>query len=214
MKSGVTISLSVAALALASFLANDAQAKDKKNLPATEDVVSTRQETPIALMVPALATLVEPLDQKSLQAGQQFHATLGGKVQLKNGTELPKGTVLVGSVAASEQTANGGSKLVLRFTSAQLKDGKTVPVKVTIVGASAASNADLLSGAWSFAQRGGPIQQTNVYSGVDLHSDAASNDSGSFESSGKSRVKLLKGSALSLGISAQQDAQGGPSGAA
>ena len=109
MKSGVTISLSVAALALASFLANDAQAKDKKNLPATEDVARTRQESSVAFMVPAEATLVEPLDQKKLQAGQQFHAALGEKVELRNGPELPKGTVLVGTVAASEQTAGSGS---------------------------------------------------------------------------------------------------------
>ncbi len=213
MKSGVRISLSVAALALASFLANNAQAKDKKNLPAMEDVASTRQAAPVAFMVPAEATLVEPLDAKKLQAGQQFHASLGEKVQLKNGTELPKGTVLVGSVAANEQNAAGGSKLVLRFTTAQLKDGKTVPVKVTIVGVYAAgSEADRLSNAWT--QKAGATEQLNVYSGVDLHSDTASNDSGSFESSGKSQVKLLKGSGLSLAIGAQQDAQGGPNGGA
>ncbi len=206
--------MSVAALALVSFLANVAQAKDKKNLPTTEDVVSTRQAAPIALMVPAQATLAEPLDQKKLQAGQQFHATLGGKVQLKDGTELPKGTVLVGTVSASEQNPGGGSKLVLRFTAAQLKDGKTVPVKVTIVGACAGTEADRLSDAWAFAQKGGPIEQLNAYAGVDLHSDTAGSDSGSFVSSGKSQLKLPKGTALSLGIGSQQDAQGGPNGGA
>lgn len=213
MKSGVRISLSVAALALASFLANDAQAKDKKNLPVTEDVASTRQEAPVAFMVPAEATLVEPLDQKKLQAGQQFHATLAGKVQLKNGSELPKGTVLVGTVAANEQNPAGGSKMVLRFTTAQLKDGKTVPVKVTIVGVYAAgSESDRLSNVWT--KKAGETQQLNVYAGVDLHSDTASNDSGSFVSSGKSQVKLLKGSGFSLAIGAQQDAPGGPTGGA
>ena len=213
MKSGVTISLSVAALALASFLANDAQAKDKKNLPATEDVVSTRQESSVAFMVPAQATLVEPLDQKKLQAGQQFHAALGEKVQLKNGPELPKGTVLVGTVAANEQSPSGGSKLVVRFTAAQLKDGKTVPVKVTIVGVYAAgSEADRLSNAWT--QKAGAAEQLNVNAGVDLHSDTASNDSGSFVSSGKAQVKLPKGSGLSLAIGPEQDAQGSPTGGA
>ncbi len=213
MKSGVTISLSVAALALASFLANDAQAKDKKNLPATEDVVSTRQESSVAFMVPAQATLVEPLDQKKLQAGQQFHAALGEKVELRNGPELPKGTVLVGTVAASEQTAGSGSKLVLRITTAQLKDGKTVPVKVTIVGVYAAGDeADRQLNVWS--QKAGATEEENVFAGVDFHSDTASSDSGSFVSSGKSQVKLPKGSGLSLAIGPEQDAQGGPTGGA
>lgn len=213
MKSGVTISLSVAALALASFLANDAQAKDKKNLPATEDVVSTRQESSVAFMVPAQATLVEPLDQKKLQAGQQFHAALGEKVELRNGPELPKGTVLVGTVAASEQTAGGGSKLVLRITTAQLKDGKTVQVKVTIVGVYAAGDeADRQLNVWS--QKAGATEEENVFAGVDFHSDTASSDSGSFVSSGKSQVKLPKGSGLSLAIGPEQDAQGGPTGGA
>lgn len=213
MKSGVTISLSVAALALASFLANDAQAKDKKNLPATEDVVSTRQESSVAFMVPAQATLVEPLDQKKLQAGQQFHAALGEKVELRNGPELPKGTVLVGTVAASEQTAGSGSKLVLRITTAQLKDGKTVQVKVTIVGVYAAGDeADRQLNVWS--QKAGATEEENVFAGVDFHSDTASSDSGSFVSSGKSQVKLPKGSGLSLAIGPEQDAQGGPTGGA
>ena len=213
MKSGVTISLSVAALALASFLANDAQAKDKKNLPTTEDVVSTRQESSVAFMVPAQATLVEPLDQKKLQAGQQFHAALGEKVELKNGPELPKGTVLVGTVAANEQSPSGGSKLVLRFTAAQPKDGKTVPVKVTIVGVYAAGDeADRQLNVWS--QKAGATEEENVFAGVDFHSDTASNDSGSFVSSGKSQVKLPKGSGLSLAIGPEQDAKGGPTGGA
>jgi hypothetical protein len=207
MKSGVGISLSVSALALASFLVPSAQAKDKKNLPPMENVVTTRQEAPVAFMVPADATLSEPLDAKKLQAGQQIHAALSGKVQLKNGTELPKGTVLVGSVVAGDQAAANGSKLVLRFATAQLKDGKTVPVKVTIVGVFAPGNeSSMLSNEWS--KKSGVIDQLNVFSGVNLHSDTASDDSGAFVSSGKGSVKVMKGSGLSLAIGAQQDAQG------
>ena len=207
MKSGVGICLPVAALALASFLVPSVQAKDKKNLPPMENVVTTRQQAPVAFMVPADATLSEPLDAKKLQAGQQIHAALSGKVQLKNGTELPKGTVLVGSVVAGDQEAANGSKLVLRFTTAQLKDGKTVPVKVTIVGLSAPGNQEaMLSNTWT--QKSGVIEQLNVASGVNLHSDTASDDSGAFISSGKGSVKLMKGSGLSLAIGAQQDSQG------
>jgi len=207
MKSGVGISLSVATLALASFLAPSVQAKDKKNLPATEDVVSTRQAAPVAFMVPADATLSEPLDAKKLQVGQQFHATLSGKVQLKNGTQLSKGTVLVGSVVAGDQQAADGSKLVLRFTTAQLKDGKTLPVKVTIVGLSAPDDdSGFLLNAWT--RKAGTFEERNVVPGVNLYSDTASDDSGTFVSSGKATVKLVKGSGLSLAIGAQQDASG------
>jgi hypothetical protein len=213
MKSGVRISLSVAALALASFLANDAQAKDKKNLPVTGDVTTTRQEAPVAFMVPAEATLVEPLEAKKLQVGKQFHATLAGKVELKNGTELPKGTLLVGTVSANDQNPGGGSKLVLRFTTAQLKDGKTVPVKVTIVGVYEEGNeADRLANVWT--KKAGATALLNVSAGVNFYSDTASEDSGAFVSSGKSQVKLLKGSGFSLAIGAQQDAPGGPTGGA
>jgi hypothetical protein len=207
MKSGVGISLSVATLALASFLAHDAQAKDKKNLQPTEDVVTTKQEASVAFMVPADARLTEPLDAKKLQAGQQIHAALSGKVKLKNGIELPKGTVLVGSVVAGDPQAANGTKLVLRFATAQLKDGKTVPVKVTIVSVFAPDDdSSMLSNAWT--QKAGVIDQPNAVPGVNLHSDTASDDSGTFISSGKGSIKLMKGSGLSLAIGAQQDSQG------
>jgi hypothetical protein len=86
-------------------------------------------------------------------------------------------------------------------------------VKVTIVGVYAAGDeADRQLNVWS--QKAGATEEENVFAGVDFHSDTASNDSGSFVSSGKSQVKLPKGSGLSLAIGPEQDAQGGPTGGA
>src|SRR6516165_1483973 len=55
--------------------------------------------------------------------------------KLKDGTELPKGTHIVGKVTEIKLKADkeGHSKLGLLFDKAQLKDGKEVPLTMALV---------------------------------------------------------------------------------
>ena len=85
-------------------------------------------------MVPAQAALDGTLDAKDVRPGQPFQAKLADTVQLKDGQELPRGTMLVGKVGTDDMNEAGRSKLVLCIDEAKLKDGKTIPLKATIVG--------------------------------------------------------------------------------
>ncbi len=78
-------------------------------------------------MVPARAYLTHKLDAKNSAPGTPFTANLSEAVQLKNGPKLPRGTELVGTVAADDMQLSGTSKLALRITVAHLKDGDHNP---------------------------------------------------------------------------------------
>lgn len=84
-------------------------------------------------LVTAEATLTQTLDAKNAQTGNQISAKLQDKVQLKNGPELPKGTVLEGKVTA-DHVASDSARMAICFDTAKLNDGQTVPIKATVVG--------------------------------------------------------------------------------
>jgi hypothetical protein len=86
-------------------------------------------------MVPAQAYLDQTVDANKVKSGDQITATLSDKVLLKNGTELPDGTELVGQVTVDQMQNDGTYRLALVFTNAQLRDGKVIPIKATIMGA-------------------------------------------------------------------------------
>lgn len=160
-----------------------------------------------AQRVPAQAVLSGTLDARKLQTGASFQAELNHKVHLKNGTELPSGTVLRGTVAADDMNVSGNSKLVLRFNTAQLKDGQTLPIRATIVGLQSPGNEEYVATAgfaeprpndWTPSTR--TVDQIGVTSGVDLHSSIASRNSGVFVTTSKDDVKLAKGSTVDLAI--------------
>jgi hypothetical protein len=154
-----------------------------------------------AQMVPAQASLAQTLDANKIQPGQQFKATLIDKIKLKDGTELPRGTVLVGT--ADNGQANGKSTLTLHFTQAQLKDSKTITIAVTIVDLVPASNVGYTTVAtWNPKQL--EVLQQNVLNGVDLESHIGGASSGTFVAAKKDSLKLAKGCALTLAIGTAQ----------
>jgi hypothetical protein len=165
-------------------------------------------------MVPAQAILTDTLDAKKLQPGANFEATLNSKVKLADGTELPSGTVLHGTVAADDMNVKANSKLALRFNSAQTKGGQSVPVRATIVGLQTLSNERNL--AYRGFEEPNPndwnskihvVDQIGVDSGIDLHSNLESQNSGVFVATNKDDVKLKKGSTVNLAIAVVAPAQ-------
>jgi hypothetical protein len=214
MKLKTAAKLSITSVSLALLLPAFSVAQSTVNSQPSQNVQSTsaalagQQEA--AEMVPAQAALVDNLDAKKVQPGGQFKAKLSGKVRLRNGLELPSGTMLIGSVATDDMQVAGTSKLALRFSQAQLKNGQVIPIKATIVGVLPSESSDPEYGvtpidAGDRAQTGwnnGTLQvdQIDALSGVDLHSKIASENSGVFAATRKNDVRLLKGSEIELAI--------------
>jgi hypothetical protein len=204
MKREVAIPASIAVLSLAFVLPRDSQAMAPKNPPTPASESSAAVQSDAARRVIAQATLVKPLDARKIQSSQQFQATLSDKVQLKNGPELPRGTILIGTMAAGDAQAGGTSKLVLRFTEARLKGGQVVPIKATIVGVFPANSSER-DDPRIWTSKSLRIDQTGVMSGVDLHSKIEDIDSGVFVSTKNDAVKLSVNGWIALAIEAQPD---------
>lgn len=192
------MSLFAAVLTVAAFPTSQALASE--SLPAASAEVAAMQND-AARMVPAQASLSESIDANKIQPGQQFKATLREKTTLKDGTELPRGTVLIGTVAEGQQ--DGKSTLQLQFTQAQLKDGKTITIAATIIDLVPAGNVGYTTiSTWKPSML--QVLQLNVIRGVNLESRIGDTSSGTFVSDKKSNLKLVKGCALTLAIGAAQ----------
>lgn len=202
MKREAVISLSAAVLSLAFLPASGAWAMNPATDTGTANTSAVQSDA--QKMEPAQAVLNKTLDAKKVQPGQQFEARLDGKVKLKDGQELPSGTVLVGTIASDNMQASGKSKLALRFTEARLKDGKTLPIEAMIVGVSPAGSPDYGStGSWTPQTLN--VDQIGAIKGADLHSRVDGMNSGEFVAAKKNDLKLSQGSEFSLAIAAKQD---------
>lgn len=159
-------------------------------------------------MVPARAELMQNLDTKKTEPGYTFKAKLSKTAHLKDGTELPSGTILDGIVTEDDMQQQGMSKLALRFTDADLKDGKVVPLKATIVGIFGPEEnestgfpedaGDQVPNSWTDGTL--HVEQIGVLSGVDLHSNISSKNSGVLVSTKKHNLTLRQGSEIQLAI--------------
>lgn len=207
-KATLAVSIAFATCALLHPQSTSAQNSTNVSMPDPNVSLSTAQRE-AALMVPAQATLDKAIDARKIQPGQQFQAKLTGTVYLKNGLELPRDTVLVGTIATDKMRAGGTSTLALRFTKAELKGGKVVPIQADIMGVSrptGGENWENISGAAPSLPWNGKtlrVDELGALSGVDLHSAVAAPNSGVFVSTKKDDMKLSPGSKLSLAIAAQ-----------
>lgn len=182
---------------------NLAEAKSAPVPPASAPAQAspTNQATE---MVPAEAALTKKLDASDVKAGQQFEAKLNGKVDLKNGPVLPKGTELVGKVVNVQAKQNGQSSvLTLRFTQANLKDGTKVPIKATIVGLYPARNQLAPSYGMAGTQNYWTpqtlqVDQINALHHVDLHSKIGADNSGVLQSD--KNISFSQGTEFALAI--------------
>ena len=171
---------------------------------ATSDAQLTGASQTAQQMVPAEVKLTQALDARKNQSGSAFEARLDGTVHLKNGIELPHGTVLEGQVTTDQMNNSGTSRLALEFTQAKLKDGKTIPIQATIVGISGPDE-----GGGDFGVNPGPpawngtslrYDDIGVMSHVDLHSTIGGANSGTLVATDKNDMRLRTGSRLSLAL--------------
>ena len=128
-----TLAFATAALALPLFAySQNASNQDSQSTQALQTPIPGHHEA--TQMKPARAVLVHTLDADKDHDGSSIQAKLDQKVTLDNGTQLPKGTMLLGEVAKDDMQEQGLVKLAVRFDLARLKDGSTVPVRATILG--------------------------------------------------------------------------------
>jgi hypothetical protein len=97
-------------------------------------------QAPAAATAPAAspeihAALEKTVYPKKVKVGDAVTARMTEPTKLKDGTELPKGTHILGKVTDIKLKADkeGPSKLGLLFDKAQLKDGKEIPLPMVLV---------------------------------------------------------------------------------
>jgi hypothetical protein len=215
MKPHVSIGLLAAAVSLVLFVPEISAAQTSQ--PASANNQPSKAAVEASDMVPAQATLDRTLDSKAVKPGDDFRARLADKVHLKNGTELPSGTELIGKVGTDDMQQNGQSKLALSINEAKLKDGKTVPVKVTIVGIYGpnawpatpypVAPGDQVPNDWTRSVH--QVDQIGALSDVDLHSKLTSQNSGVLVSTKKDNFKLGRGTEFALAIAPEQPSRQG-----
>lgn len=204
-----TIGLFAAAVSLVLFVPEIALSQTSQTAQTNSPSSGAKAEA--GDMVRAQAALDRTIDAKQVKAGDQFTAKLANKVRLKNGTELPAGTELIGKIGTDDMQQTGMSKMALCLDQARLKDGKTLPVKATIVGLygpGAGSSqtypvapGDQVKNDWKRSETG--IDELGALSGIDLHSKLASRNSGVLVSTKKDDFKLKRGTEFALALAPQ-----------
>jgi hypothetical protein len=212
------LAVATAFLALPLLAYSQSASSQNQNMQGAQAPIRGHHEA--SLMKPVSAVLTHSLDADKDHQGEAVEAKLSQKVTLTNGTELPKNTMLLGTVATDDMQQQGNSKLALRFDQARLKDGTTVPVRATIVGYYAPGSLETDLGSDSgmnqvpndWNAKTLQMDQLNVAHGVDLHSRISSKNSGVFVATKRDDVKLKAGSEIQFAIAPANNMHGGSTG--
>jgi hypothetical protein len=210
MKREATTTLSLAAMSIALMTPGLLQAQSSaiESQPAITSSGMQLGEAEAMQMVSARVALRQTVDADKVKPGDQIRTSLSGKVHLKNGTELPSGTVILGVVTSDGRQMSGTSRLALDFNEAELKNGRMIPIKARIVALYPPASEDaegnpLMPGdqeVETWTNRSNAVDEINALPGVDLHSNVASNESGVLVSTSKRDVKLNLESEIVLAV--------------
>jgi len=102
------------------------------------------------------AKFASTLSTRNAKAGDPVKAKMLKSFKMEDGTELPKGSTLVGKVtlARSKKDGNGNAILTFRFDQVEEKGGAVVPVHAMVVAIGPALVGKNLFGAKSVLQGG------------------------------------------------------------
>jgi len=167
------------------------------------------------------ARLDHELDAQSARVGQRIEVKLDRSVDTANGTKLPGGTQVWGTVEKVQASQNGGpSMMTLRFTTAELNSGRKIPVKVTVMGAFPASargsylnsmGGELPSAPKHINPKDKYTQEPGVLHHIEMKSAVQSLNSATF-SDQTGNVRLNTGTYLQLAIAPSNGQSGQRSG--
>jgi len=123
------------------------------NSPATSPEASGVPETSAVEMSPVNGELVSKLDSKTAKSGDSVVVQTKASVKTADGTEIPKGSKLVGQVIGVQASGAGeNSQVALQFDHIELKGGQSVAVHSQIqsiappAGAASTSGSGAVSG--------------------------------------------------------------------
>jgi hypothetical protein len=119
------------------LLGQQTKVQAQTNDPASTNTVATVQ------MKQVDGELVGKLDSKSAKAGDSVSVKTTESVKMATGTEIPKGSKLVGTVTAVKPHSadNANAEMAIRFDHAELKGGQTVPIQ-SVIQSVAPSSSD------------------------------------------------------------------------
>jgi hypothetical protein len=121
--------------------------------PASPTSPAASQQAPPIEMSSVNGELVSKLDSKTAKTGDSVVVQTKSSVKTADGTEIPKGSKLVGHVLGAKPSAAGeNSQVALQFDHIELKGGQSVPIHSQIQsiapagGAASASEPSAMSG--------------------------------------------------------------------
>jgi hypothetical protein len=157
MKTGTAFVTSLFALASFPLLAQ--QPPPASQAPQSPAATA---EAPAVELSPVSGELVSKLDSKTAKTGDSVVVQTKTSAKTADGTEIPKGSKLVGKVMAVHPSGAGdNAQVVLQFDHLELKGGQSVPVHSQIQsiapagGAASASGSALAGGTTSAPPAGG-----------------------------------------------------------
>ena len=140
MKTGTALATALLAAASFPLLAQQStpanqpdtpatQQKPTSTEPATTNSPASAPEAPAAEMSPVNGELVSKLDSKTAKAGDNFVIKTKSNIKTADGTEIPKGSKLIGHVlVAQPSNAGANSQVALQIDHIELKGGQSLPV--------------------------------------------------------------------------------------
>jgi hypothetical protein len=145
MKTGTALVTTVFALASFPLLA---QQPPPVNQPQSSPAAT--QETSAVEMSPVSGELLSKLDSKTAKAGDSVVVQTKASAKTADGTEIPKGSKLVGHVMGVHASGAGdNSQVVIQFDHLELKGGQSLPVHSQIQSITPAGGAATSSSAMS-----------------------------------------------------------------
>ena len=125
---------------------------------------STAARGPAGVIVPA--ELTKGIDAKKAKAGDLVTAKTTNAVTLADGTELPKGTKLMGKVTEARAKSNSDktSQVAFSLEQAVTKDGHEIPLQVMVTSLTVPADSPDLAALTAGAHGGGaaPVSNANT----------------------------------------------------
>ena len=164
MKSGTALAATFFALASFPLLAQQPSPatqpaspanNPQQNPPAAQPAAQApaAAAAPQAPMSPVNGELESKLDSKTAKTGDNIVVKTQTAIKTSDGTEIPKGSKLIGHIIAVQSSASGtNSQVALQFDHIELKGGQSLPVhsqiqSISPAGAAAASADSSAMGA-------------------------------------------------------------------
>ncbi|RZU40721.1 hypothetical protein [Edaphobacter modestus] len=200
MKTGTTIVTALFAMASFPLLAQQAPPANQPDSPATQqnppatesaspNSPTASPETSAIQMSPINGELVGKLDSKTAKNGDSVVVQTKASVKTADGTEIPKGSKLVGHVLAAQPSGAGeNSQLVLQFDHLELKGGQNMPVHSQIQSITPAGGAASTSGSGAMSGPSAGAPSNPSMSGATGGSRASGAPQGAGTSSGAAQT--------------------------